>query len=59
MRVCRHSIRLFLDTGWDADGLDGENVMLDALHALQNEGTRGEVAQNFREQGNEGAREKR
>lgn len=33
--------------------------MLDALHALQNEGTRGEVAQNFREQGNEGAREKR
>jgi len=33
--------------------------MLDALHALQNEGTRGEVAQNFREQGNEAAREKR
>lgn len=27
--------------------------------ALQNEGTRGEVAQNFREQGNEAAREKR
>ena len=27
--------------------------------ALQNEGTRAEVAQNFREQGNEAAREKR
>lgn len=39
--------------------IDGENWMLDALHALQNEGTRGEVAQNFREQGNEAAREKR
>lgn len=26
---------------------------------MQNEGTRGEVAQNFREQGNEAAREKR
>ncbi|RAL03894.1 HSP70/90 family co-chaperone CNS1 [Aspergillus ibericus CBS 121593] len=37
----------------------GENVMLDAIRALQNEGTRGEVAQNFREQGNEAAREKR
>lgn len=39
--------------------IDGENPMLDALMALQNEGTRGEVAQNFREQGNEAAREKR
>lgn len=39
--------------------VDGENAMLDALYALQNEGTRGEVAQNFREQGNEAAREKR
>jgi hypothetical protein len=33
--------------------------MLDALRALQNEGTRGEVAQGFREQGNEAAKEKR
>ncbi|KAB8264219.1 hypothetical protein BDV32DRAFT_118282 [Aspergillus pseudonomiae] len=38
---------------------NGENVFLDALHALQNEGTRGEVAQNFREQGNEAAKELR
>jgi hypothetical protein len=33
--------------------------MLDAIQALQNEGTRGEVAQSYREQGNEAAREKR
>lgn len=33
--------------------------MLDAIQAIQNEGTRGEVAQNYREQGNEAAREKR
>ncbi|KAL4808186.1 hypothetical protein BDV18DRAFT_134407 [Aspergillus unguis] len=38
---------------------NGENIMLDALQALQNEGTRGDVAQNFREQGNDAAREKR
>lgn len=41
------------------DYIDGENVLLDALQALQNEGTRAEVAQNFREQGNEAAGEKR
>jgi tetratricopeptide (TPR) repeat protein len=39
--------------------VEGENPMLDAIRALQNEGTRGDVAQNFREQGNEAAREKR
>ncbi|KAA8649688.1 hypothetical protein EYZ11_012254 [Aspergillus tanneri] len=38
---------------------NGENIMLDAIQALQNEGTRGDVAQNFREQGNEAAKEKR
>ncbi|PYH70569.1 HSP70/90 family co-chaperone CNS1 [Aspergillus vadensis CBS 113365] len=38
---------------------NGENPFLDAIRALQNEGTRGDVAQNFREQGNEAAREKR
>lgn len=32
--------------------------MLDAIRALQNEGTRGDVAQNFREQGNESAKAK-
>ncbi|OJJ98104.1 hypothetical protein ASPACDRAFT_123092 [Aspergillus aculeatus ATCC 16872] len=38
---------------------NGENVMLDAIRALQNEGTRGEVAQSFRSEGNETAKEKR
>lgn len=33
--------------------IDGENEMLDALIALQNEGSRGEVAGNFKAQGNE------
>ena len=32
---------------------------MDALTALQNEGTRGEVAQSFKEQGNEAVQEKR
>lgn len=32
---------------------------MDALHALQNEGTRAEVAQSFKEQGNEAVQEKR
>ncbi|KAE8151772.1 hypothetical protein BDV25DRAFT_152126 [Aspergillus avenaceus] len=37
----------------------GENTFLDAIQAIQNEGTRGEVAQSYREQGNEAAQEKR
>jgi hypothetical protein len=39
--------------------LDGVNTMLDAIRALQYEGTRADVALNFREQGNEAVREKR
>ncbi|GAM42530.1 hypothetical protein TCE0_044f16589 [Talaromyces pinophilus] len=35
---------------------EGENVMLEAIRALQYEGTRGEVALSFREQGNEAAK---
>ncbi|KAK5168851.1 HSP70/90 co-chaperone [Saxophila tyrrhenica] len=35
------------------DGESGENVALEALKALAYEGTRAEVAQNFREQGTE------
>ncbi|EYE97138.1 HSP70/90 family co-chaperone CNS1 [Aspergillus ruber CBS 135680] len=50
---------LFMTDISQAGDENGENVMLDALYALQNEGTRGDVAQNFREQGNEAAREKR
>ncbi|KAI9368516.1 hypothetical protein BJX61DRAFT_523700 [Aspergillus egyptiacus] len=50
---------LFMTDLSKAGDENGENVMIDALRALQNEGTRGDVAQNFREQGNEAAREKR
>ncbi|KAB8069385.1 hypothetical protein BDV29DRAFT_161468 [Aspergillus leporis] len=50
---------LFMTDIDQAGDEDGENQMLDALIAMQNEGTRGDVAQNFREQGNEAAREKR
>ncbi|KAL4867896.1 hypothetical protein BDV12DRAFT_170507 [Aspergillus spectabilis] len=50
---------LFMTDISKAGDEQGDNVMLDALRALQNEGTRGDVAQNFREQGNEAAREKR
>ncbi|KAL4878760.1 hypothetical protein BJY04DRAFT_229636 [Aspergillus karnatakaensis] len=50
---------LFMTDISKAGDENGENIMLDALRALQNEGTRGDVAQNFREQGNESAREKR
>ena len=39
--------------------LDGENVELDALRALQYEGTPAEVAQGFKEQGNEVVKLKR
>lgn len=38
--------------------VDDENIGLEALRAIQNEGTRAEVAQNFREQGNESAKAK-
>ena len=39
--------------------LDGDNVELDALRALQYEGTPAEIAQGFKEQGNEVVRMKR
>ncbi|OJJ82650.1 HSP70/90 family co-chaperone CNS1 [Aspergillus glaucus CBS 516.65] len=38
---------LFMTDISQAGDENGENVMLDALYALQNEGTRGDVAQNF------------
>ncbi|KAE8351201.1 hypothetical protein BDV28DRAFT_24566 [Aspergillus coremiiformis] len=50
---------LFMTDIEKAGDENGENIVLDALQALQNEGTRGDVAQSFREQGNEAAREKR
>ena len=39
--------------------LDGDNVELDALRALQYEGTAAEIAQGFKEQGNEVVKMKR
>jgi tetratricopeptide (TPR) repeat protein len=50
---------LFMTTLDDTDGEGGENIHLEALKALAYEGTRAEIAENFRQQGNESAREKR
>jgi tetratricopeptide (TPR) repeat protein len=49
---------LFMTTLDETDGEGGENVQLEALKALAYEGTRAEVAENFRQQGNECARAK-
>ena len=46
-------VPLFMTSLDDADGEDGENIELEALKALAYEGTRAEIAQNFREQGTE------
>lgn len=40
-------------------GVDGENPELEAIRAMQYEGSRFEIAQGFRETGNELAREKK
>ena len=40
------------------DGEGGENTMLEAIKALAYEGTKAEVAENFRQQGNEAAKAK-
>ncbi|GLI81837.1 HSP70/90 co-chaperone [Penicillium ochrochloron] len=50
---------LFMTDIENAGDENGENILLDALQALQNEGTRAEVAQSFKEQGNEAVSEKR
>ncbi|KAF2853884.1 TPR repeat protein-like protein [Plenodomus tracheiphilus IPT5] len=49
---------LFMTNLDETDGEGGENVALEALKALAYEGTRAEVAENFRQQGNECARAK-
>lgn len=49
---------LFMTTLDETDGAGGDNVELEALRALAYEGTRAEIAQNFREQGNDHARAK-
>ncbi|KAF2477808.1 TPR repeat protein-like protein [Lindgomyces ingoldianus] len=49
---------LFMTTLDETDGDGGENLALEALKALAYEGTRAEIAENFRQQGNECARAK-
>jgi hypothetical protein len=49
---------LFMTSLDETDGEGGENVELEALKALAYEGTRAEIAQNFREQGNDHAKAK-
>lgn len=46
-------VPLFMTSLDSTDGEGGENVELEALKALAYEGTRAEIAQNFREQGTE------
>jgi hypothetical protein len=46
-------VPLFMTSLDDTDGEGGENIQLEALKALAYEGTRAEIAQNFREQGTE------
>ncbi|KAH7060444.1 hypothetical protein B0J12DRAFT_708291 [Macrophomina phaseolina] len=49
---------LFMTSLDETDGQGGENASLEGLKALAYEGTKAEVAGNFREQGNECARAK-
>lgn len=49
---------LFMTNLDETDGEGGENDALEALKALAYEGTRAEIAENFRQQGNEHARVK-
>ena len=46
-------VPLFMTSLDETDGSGGENVELEALKAIAYEGTRAEIAQNFREQGTE------
>lgn len=46
-------VPLFMTSLDDTDGEGGENIELEALKALAYDGTRAEIAQNFREQGTE------
>ncbi|KAF1942471.1 TPR-like protein [Clathrospora elynae] len=49
---------LFMTSLDETDGQGGENLALEALKAMAYEGTRAEIAENFRQQGNECARAK-
>ena len=54
-----NKVPLFMTSLEGTDDADGDNLQLEARRALAYEGTRAEIAGNFREQGNEAAREKR
>ncbi|KAF7673064.1 hypothetical protein GT037_009015 [Alternaria burnsii] len=49
---------IFMTSLDETDGEGGENMALEALKAMAYEGTRAEIAENFRQQGNECARAK-
>lgn len=49
---------LFMTSLDETDGEGGDNMALEALKALAYEGTRAEIAENFRQQGNDCARTK-
>jgi hypothetical protein len=51
-------VPLFMTSLDETDGEGGENMLLEAIKAIAFEGSRLEVAANFREQGNEAARAK-
>lgn len=51
-------VPLFMNELDETDGQGGTNTELEALRALAYEGTRAEVAANFREQGNDAAKAK-
>ncbi|EXJ67620.1 uncharacterized protein A1O5_08966 [Cladophialophora psammophila CBS 110553] len=50
---------LFMNSLDAAANDDGENIMLEAIKALQHEGTKADVAQGFKERGNEMVAEKK
>ncbi|KAJ5707394.1 hypothetical protein N7488_007195 [Penicillium malachiteum] len=52
-------IPLFMTNLDNAGDENGENMLLDALTALQNEGTRADVVSGFKDMGNEAVQEKR
>lgn len=49
-------VPLFMTSLDETDGEGGENILLEAIKALAYEGTKAEVAANFKEQGNEAAK---
>ncbi|OAP56544.1 hypothetical protein AYL99_09723 [Fonsecaea erecta] len=50
---------LFMNSLDEATNDDGENIMLEAIKALQHEGTKAEVARGFKDRGNEMVAEKK